>query len=89
MEEGGVLMAIDQVFLKKLKSLKPEWVEPTPCPNCGNYRLDFNGSYECPQPRFCKDAWDDKLQLNHSGRMMILATLTDDKIKDRLLKAAL
>lgn len=29
-------------------------VEPTPCPMCGNYRLEFDRGVECPSNEWCK-----------------------------------
>lgn len=43
---------------------KHQLIEPTACPRCGNYRLDFGDKvYRCPQVRFCGDSWDDKLRI--------------------------
>ena len=43
---------------------KHNFIEPTACPRCGNYRLDFGDKvYHCPQTRFCGEFWDDKLRL--------------------------
>lgn len=40
-------------------------IEPTYCPWCGNYRLDFGYKvYICPQARHCRDSWNDELRLN-------------------------
>lgn len=77
-----------QEFLTALRELKPEWTEPTACPGCGNYRLDFNGSYECPQPRFCRDKWDDKLMLSHVARIILLSQLSDKFIETTLIAMA-
>jgi len=39
------------------------FLEPTPCPYCGNYRLDFGGEvFECPQQDLCGKYWDKKVQ---------------------------
>jgi len=79
---------VSQSFLQKLRTLRPEWTEPTACPGCGNYRLDFNGSFECPQPHFCRDKWDDKLMLSHAGRAVLLSNLSEEFIEKTLLSLA-
>ena len=43
---------------------KHEFLKPTFCPSCGNYRLDFDGEFQCPNVGLCKDKWDKKLELN-------------------------
>jgi len=79
---------VSQSFLQKLRTLRPEWTEPTACPGCGNYRLDFNGSFECPQPHACRDKWDDKLMLSHAGRIALLSSLDATFVEEKLLVLA-
>jgi len=39
---------------------KTERIEPTPCPMCGNYRLEINGKVECRQEWWCREQLGDK-----------------------------